>query len=468
MLKRTTIIALSSIALVSVLALVALPQILGSEAIKTRIETAASQALNRETRIQGPLDISWLQGLRLTAQDVHIRDPEHDLMAANRADIHIAFLPLLAGKVRILSVHLDQPTIAIVRRIFAVPPVIKEPIEVLEIPRVSVTGATFSYTNPLAKASLSATDCDMQMQQLRLIKGPFAQALQNISFTAELSCGEFYQGTYGGSDLAATATAIDGILSLAPVTMQFLGGRGIGNVEADFTGPYRQYQVHYVLPQLNLEGLLNTLPPAFGAEGALDLTLNLALQGNNTAALTQSADGTIFLHGRDLKLTGIDLDEKFEQFESSQNFSLVDAGAFFFAGPLGLLATKGYDFTSLLQNTAGDSEIPSLISDWIITDGVAQASDVAMATRHNRIAVQGQLDLANKEFVDVTIALIDREGCSLVHQDIDGSFAKPDAHPPHALTTLAGPILTILERGASFFTNEPCEVFYSGTVGTAP
>jgi len=463
--KRITIIALSGVALILLLAL---PSALESDANKIRLQTITSQVLNRETRIDGPLHVSVFQGLRLSAQDLHISDGEQELMTADRADIHIALLPLLAGNVQILSVHLNQPSISIVRRIFTSPQSIEieEPIELLEIPQVSFSGASLNYTNPLAEASLSAKDCDLQMQQLRLIKGSLERALQNIAFAAELSCSEFRRSNYQGSDLTVTAVATDGVVSLAPVTMQFLGGRGIGNIEADFSGPTRQYRVHYVLPQLNLEGLLNTLPPAFGAEGALDLTLNLTLQGSNTAALTESANGNIFLHGADLTLTGIDLDEKFEQFESSQNFNLVDAGAFFFAGPLGLLATKGYDFTSLLQQTGGNSAIPSLISDWVITDGVARATDVAMATRHNRVALQGQLDLANEQFIDVTMALIDREGCSLVRQEVGGSFTQPQVERPDVIVTLVGPLLKILEQGVSLFTDEPCEVFYSGAVRT--
>ena len=59
--------------------------------------------------------------------------------------------------------------------------------------------------------------------------------------------------------------------------------------------------------------------------------------------------------------------------ESSQNFNLVDVGALFFAGPLGLAVTKGFNFASIFQSSGGSSQIRTLVSEWHIERGVAQA-----------------------------------------------------------------------------------------------
>lgn len=428
-----------------------------------------SQALQIESRIEGPIGISWLSGFHFTLDDVHIGGPASELFSARQASVRIALMPLFSGKIRPLSISLSEPIIAIVRDAddnfnFVLTPAVLDRVSLLGIEDISFTGATLSYSNTPAQIFLAAQDCALQMRQLRLASGPSTTAMLNFSFAAELACTTFVYNDYSGSNLQVTADAAAGVVSLAPVTMQFLGGQGAGNMQADFSGSVPHYQIHYVLPQLNLQGLLNTLPAAFAAEGALDLTLNLALQGNSAAALTQSANGNIFLHGADLTLTGVDLDEKFEKFGHSQHFDLVDAGAFFLAGPLGLLATKGYDFTSLLVQSGGRTDIPSLISDWIITDGIASAADVAMTTRLNRIALQGQLDLVNAQFVDVTLALLDRYGCSVAHQEVRGSFAQPQIAPSNIITTLAGPVFRILQQGVALLTKEPCEVFYAGKV----
>lgn len=466
--KKSTLIIISCGTLALVVVLMALPNFLGSEAIKGRIQARTSEALGMPTRIEGRLNIGWWLGLHLTANDVHIGEQNQELLVAKQVEIDIALLPLLAGNIQILSIDFEQPNIAITPEKLAklsteLLQSMEDSLDVQEIAKLSFSGATLKFTDN-QEENMSARDCNLQMQNLELISGSNTTFLQNLSFLADLSCDDFQYNHFSGSDLKIEADAAGGVVNLSPVTMQFLGGQGAGSIQADFSDSISKYQVHYVLPQLQLQGLLSTLPPAFTAAGSLDLTLNLLLQGSDTAELMRSANGAIFLHGSQLKLDGIDLDEKFEQFELSQNFNMIDAGAFFFAGPLGLLATKGYDFTTLIARSGGNSEISSLISDWKIVDGVAQSVDVAMATQQYRVALQGQLDLINAQFVDVTLAMVDREGCSLVQQEVHGSFAQPQIEQPQILSTLAGPILKLFQQGAALFTGEPCEPFYNGRV----
>ena len=89
----------------------------------------------------------------------------------------------------------------------------------------------------------------------------------------------------------------------------------------------------------------------------------------------------------------------------------MDVAALLLAGPAGLAVTKGYNFASNFQESEGRSEIRALVSDWKVERGVAQAQDVAMATKQNRVALKGGLDFVNERFVDVTVALIDTKGC---------------------------------------------------------
>jgi len=160
--------------------------------------------------------------------------------------------------------------------------------------------------------------------------------------------------------------------------------------------------------------------------------------------------GTVSLRGENIKLLGRDLDEEFSRFESSQNFNLVDVGAFFFAGPLGLLVTKGFNFASNLQGPSGSSEIRTLVSDWQVEHGVAKAQDVALATSQHRVAIQGGLDLVNETFNDLTMALVDTEGCAKVRQTIRGSFLKPQVEKPSILKSLFGPVEKALQVGRDF------------------
>jgi len=196
----------------------------------------------------------------------------------------------------------------------------------------------------------------------------------------------------------------------------------------------------------------------------MDFSANLSMQGKTVNEMIQTVEGQISLRGENLTLNGSDLDREFARFESSQTFSLVDAGAFFFVGPLGLAATKGYDFAGIFRGSEGSSEIRTLVSDWKVEHGVAQAQDVAMATNQNRIALIGKLDFVNEQFDDMTMALVDAQGCAMVLQKIRGSFRKPVVEKPGVLKSLAGPALKLLKKGRDIFPGGECEVFYAGSV----
>jgi AsmA protein len=188
------------------------------------------------------------------------------------------------------------------------------------------------------------------------------------------------------------------------------------------------------------------------------------MQGKTVKAIRQTLQGQVSLRGRNLILKGRDLDQEFDRFESSQTFNLVDVGAFFFAGPVGLAVTKGYNFASILQGSEGRSEIRTLVSDWKVERGVALSQDVAMATNENRVALQGGLDFVNERFDDVTVALIDAKGCIKAQQKIHGPFKKPVVEQQSTLKSLTGPVVRLLEKIGRLFPGGECEVFYAGSV----
>ena len=249
-----------------------------------------------------------------------------------------------------------------------------------------------------------------------------------------------------------------------PVTMRAFGAQGSGSMQADFAGHIPLYDAHYSLPQLHVEKFFKSLSPNKVAEGQVDLTMDLTMQGDAIHVMRQTMAGQISLRGKNLTFLGSDLDREFSRFESSQNFNLVDVGAFFFAGPLGLVVTKGYDFASVVQGSGDSSKIRTLVSDWKVERGVAQAQDVAMATSKNRIALRGRLDFVDAQFDDVTIALVDESGCAKVQQRVSGSFRHPVVEKPGVVRSLTGPALELLKKGRDLFPGGECEVFYAGSV----
>jgi len=196
----------------------------------------------------------------------------------------------------------------------------------------------------------------------------------------------------------------------------------------------------------------------------MDFTASLSMTGETGSRLIESAAGEISLRGRNLTLAGHDLDAELSRYESSQNFNLVDVGAIFVAGPLGLAVTKGYNFASLFKGSGGTTPIGILVSDWRIEGGVAYAKDVAMATPKNRLALQGGLDLVNGRFADMTVGVVDDKGCATIRQAMRGPFGNPEVEKPHILKSLTGPLRKLLRKATDLLPDGPCDVFYSGSV----
>ncbi|MDP1928807.1 MAG: AsmA family protein [Thiobacillus sp.] len=458
-------------ALIGLLALVAIALFvfLDINAYKPRFEAAASGIVGMDVKVGGRLEIGFFPNMLVTLNDVHIRNRGAEIATAKEAKVGIDILSLLQQRVRIEQIELEQPRLSIEkgrdgRFNFEKPEASRRPLPNLNLAKVFVSDGTFFYADKQTGTGFEAGDCSLDVSHLQLSGRGRPGIMKNLSLVAELSCGAVRTKSYAASGLKVSVAGHHGIFDLKPLTMRVFEGQGSGSMRADFTAAVPLYHVRYSLSRFHIEAFLKHLSPQRAAEGRMDFSANLSLQGKTMKALRQTAQGQISLRGKNLILNGRDLDQTFDRYESSQNFNLVDVGALFFAGPVGLAVTKGYDFASVLQGSEGRSEIRILVSDWNVERGVAQSKDVAMATNKNRVALQGRLDFVNERFDDVTVALIDAKGCVKAQQKIQGAFTKPVVDQPSTLTALTGPVMRLLKQVASLFPGGACKVFYAGSV----
>ena len=446
-----------------VIGVVTLPLLLNSAYYKLQLQEKIAAALRLEASIGGELEIAFLPGLQLTMNDLHIGKAGADVAVVKQFSFGIDFLPLLHKEVRINNVAVQNPAIFLERYEDGTYNIRKpEPHVKLSLARIVVADATLQFKDAISGSEYEASACDLDLHALRPLHRESLDHITDLDITASLVCAEVRKNDLTMTDLNFSAEGKKGLFNLKPVTMHMFGAQGEGNLLADFSGAVPQYQISYSLPQFLIEDFFKTLAPQKTVAGTMDFSTSLTLQGKTLAEVKQTMTGTILLRGENLSINGTDLDEQFARFESSQNFNLVDAGAFLFAGPLGLVVTKGYNFANIFLDAGTSSEIRAVISDWTVEAGVAQAKDVAMTTNENRIALKGGLDFYNKQFKDVTIALLDVDGCAIVKQEIHGSFQAPEIEKPNVLVSLAGPILSLLRK---LVPADDCEVFYTGSLG---
>ena len=471
-----------SIVLAPLLLLVAVAVFLLSRLdVQSRFVEMATEATGLDVAVNGRVSIGLLPAPHVTLKDVILKSnksPASQVASFGEGNVGVAFWPLLRRHVRITRLELRNVVVDVERDSngdlnFSTPsgsPPAKRPIPSMSLGHVSLAKTTLRYTNRQLGKELKATDCnfasdDLQLMHLAKNEGESEgkDILKLLSMTARVDCAEVRNDSFVGTDVKFAVAGEQGIFKFTPITMQTMGGTGTGDVDADFNGAVPAYRVRYAVTRLHVDDLFKSLAPGKVGEGFMDFTADLSMRGFDSLDLIRSAQGEASLHGKDLTLAIGDLDKKLERYESSQHFNLVDVGAFFIAGPLGAVVTKGYDFASVFQATEGNTHVRVLVSQWKVENGVAHAQDVAMATKENRLAMKGALDFVNHDFDNVTVAVVDRHGCARAEQKIRGPFSKPEIAQPNIFSSLAGPIASLVEK-AGEAVGVKCDVFYAGSV----
>jgi len=440
---------------------------------KPRLRAVASEALEMEVTVGGKFSIGFFPRLRVAMTDVHASKNGVEIASAGEIEAGIALLPLLHKEILIRSIGLKRLRLAIERDHdgklnISRAPQAEATHPALSVARVSVTDATFLYSNKQAGKELEATECNLDVSRMRFSSGQAPGLLTNLSLAAELACDRMRTNEFAASDVQVSIRGKDGVFDLDPLTMVLFGGQGSGSLRADYSGSVPVYQLDFSLAKFRMDEFVKFLSPGNAGrksigEGAMDFTMKLLLRGRSADELKPSAEGEASVHGENLELEIGDLDKKFSRYESSQSFNLVDVGAFFFAGPLALGVTKGYDFARIFEGGAGSTTVRVLVSRWRVEHGVAHATDVAMATEKNRVALKGRLDFVTGRFDDVTIALIDDKGCARAKQRIRGPFSQPEVEKPDVLGTITGPARALVKEAKELFGGK-CDVFYAGSV----
>lgn len=289
--------------------------------------------------------------------------------------------------------------------------------------------------------------------------------VKDISFTGNLECKEVRKGNIQIDNIKSPVTVAHGVAHLAHLAMDIFGAPAVGDASLDTSESDFVYKINVKVAKLDVANLEATFRTKRVIGGKADLHASFMMKERKNQFLLSSMNGSVSLRSDNLVTYTMDLDKILTSYESSQEFNLVDLGAFFIAGPLSTLAVRGYRSGDLYNQTrGGQGTITQFISHWQIKDGVAEATDCALSTEHNRVALKGKLDLVKKRYENVTVALLDNEGCAKFKQSISGSFIHPRIGSVSVVNSLSGPIMNLFSKAKRFIQGGKCEVFYSGAV----
>jgi len=469
--KKVLFITTGVITLVVFAGIIAL--LLNIKAFKPQIEAAASTALGMDVRIKGKMGITLFPGFGLSLKDVNVRNRGSDVVTIEKMRIGLELIPLARFEIKISQVGLVKPVFSIVRSKNGMfnfgKPGRTSWEELLAVKKISISQGSLVFTDETSGEKIEVGDLDLSIRNLFSSGTDSSEPFKNISFTGDTRCKILKIYNFTLMNLVMRAAGEKGILDINPVSMNLFGGTGSGSLHVDVTGPSPHYRVIYTLDRARIEELLQQYSlkkiPQKTIEGPINLSADLTAMGKSADEMKRSLNGDLSLNGENLMLYNIDIDALIMKYGRSQNFNLLDVGAFLLAGPFGPVLTKSYNFISLYEESQGGKGIiRKLVSVWKVKNGIAEARDVALASKKQRIAMKGGLNFINERFVDVSVAALDKRGCAVYSEKVHGPFRKPQIEKESIFKSIAGSVLNPLEDAWKFIQGEECTVFYSGSV----
>jgi hypothetical protein len=447
------------------LAIAALFLIFDEEERRARLESAASAALAMDVTVRGK--VGWTLGrslLSIDARDVVLEKNDSQVAEIESVRADLVTGDLLRGNVNVRRMVLSGADINIIRDPagrFNFEDEEDTPVARAEPPDVEFSRVTLTYLDQAEDTRADASGCQGRLVGLETGGG----AGRDIAGEGELRCDGIAWEDYEFSDVELETRLGAGRRELRVLSFTLFGGAGHGTFEADSTSEPAQLAAEFLLEGFMLEEFLKSLQPAARADGQMTLSMGLTAQGDGRAARERSLEGEVSLRGESLTLHGVDLDARLDELKATQRFGLLDVAAVMFAGPLGIVFTKGYDHANLLTgNEGGRTELPKVVADWRLRGGTAHAHDVAAATNGHRIAALGQIDVADRRFENFKVVLLDSSGCAVLEQEVSGTLDEPDLEEPHMIEVVLGPVIDLIESGIERLTGEGCEVVYEGEV----
>jgi uncharacterized protein YhdP len=439
---------------------------------RPRFEAAASERLGMAVAVHGDLRLGFGPGIQIVAREVEVGNAGERVAWLPSVRLGVHWRPLLRGRVHVSHLTLSAPELTVVRdrhgRFNVVPPDVDERIGPPDLAQLFVTmqGGALSYRDARSGSTYTARGVDLALEPLQVHERAGARLLQRLSLALEATIEEFSTPAFSASGTALALSGDRGVYVLRLQHSTLFGGRVRGQGRAEFHGADARHRLRLDVEAFELEQFLAALgadDPA--ARGSMNFAADLASDGDAADVLLQGLRGRAWLRGAVLELEGVDIDQELSRYETLIGFDLVDLGALFFAGPAGVIVTRGFDALRLFGGDRhGETRIRELVSIWDIERGVAQARDVAMATEENRIAMRGSLDLVARRFDDVTLAVIDGEGCAVMEQRVTGSFDDPQVEEATLIEMLVEAVFELLAEALALLAGRDCDVFYDGAL----
>lgn len=436
------------------------------------LEAELTEMIEAPVFIKGDIKAKILPSFGVVIKDVSLADNDGLIIDIPRLELKIPLGSFFSNNIQIVGLRVQDPSITIVNKSIDITsielPAKKDDVWVarsdsldwqIDLLDVIISNGSFHYYDENTLDTIQFEGIHLSSDSILAVGNADSLIFEDVTAYGQLSIDMMQVNSFLQNDAGLDVEIQKGIISISYYSKDSSGGIYNGALQIDLSGEVPDYKVSQEISNFRLEDFTSQFSDDGAMRGEMDFSLNLHFRGKTSSELWNSSKGEINLKGNDLFIYGVNIDKVADKFLQSQKFNLVDVGALFLAGPVGIAVTKGYDYADLLLANKGDTtHIRELISNWELQSGMLYAKDVAFSTPTNRIALKGGLDIRYEMFDSLEFALVNNYGCAIFLQRLDGSFNNPEASKVKVVKTVLAPIKNL-------FTGKKCKYpFYEGSI----
>ena len=442
---------------------------------KPKLENILTENIGLETHIDGNISLKITPGISFIAKDLKVISNETYVLKIEQAEISIDYFGIFKTSIDVRALRLNQPQVYIVRDIngkFNYETKRTEPvsgdldpdIHDFNLSLLRIQNGRLLYIDQQYGDTLLVDGINLKSDKIGITGNLSNIAVDKIMFDGTVELGSIKLNMLKAEELKFKIDGRGGKMAILPLDKTYFGGKITGKAILDFTKTPTQLHIQHRVTGFDLGNFSDAMRSNDVFKGKLNYQLDDTFNSFNWLKAKKSLNGTVLIDGENLNMNGIDLDKVIQRYNNSQQFDVIDLAAIFVAGPYGAVFTNGISFVELLSQNIGDStQIVKLVSNWDIINGVASAQDVAFSTSKYRMAMTGSLDFRKNNYNDVTIALINKQGCEAIGEHINGSFNDPETKSISTIGVITGSVNN-LWRDLTKPLRKPCTPMYTGSV----
>jgi AsmA protein len=321
--------------------------------------------------------------------------------------------------------------------------------------------SNFQYLNKTDKDTVTLLGLSSDVDYVAINVSDGDKILSTLDVSGKVESRQLKVNEFKHRNLVTSIGGKTGRIRLGKNQIELFGIQGEMIIDVDFTDDVYTYRIEQKVIGHDINHILDSVTENDLVDGLLDISFWVEMNGNTWQENLRTMRGELSNRGKHLRIKKIDIDDVIQKFKNTQNFKLLDVGAFIFAGPAGAVVTKSVDYANLLRMNPGDSTV---ISDFImeieIKNGITNIEDMAFSTEQNRIVFDGEIDLVNQLFINFVIAIVNKDGCIMLSQQLNGPFAEPTLEEFNAISTVLAPITNAYNS----IVGNDCTPFYTGEI----